>query len=107
MSAIVAALESLIQFLSKKSESFFMIFLVIVTVWFVTSEWNGLKGRVSSLETRMDKVEVRLDKIEADIASLDKRLTVVEMKVDALTVKVDEMREDIKTILTILTTKKN
>jgi hypothetical protein len=107
MSAFIAALEGFFQLLSKRSQTLLLASILVVVVWFVITEWNGLNGRVTSLEVRMDKVEARLDKIEMRLDKIESRIVVLEIKVDVLTADVKEMRGDIKTILALLSTKKN
>ena len=100
MSAILAAFETINQFLANKFQSLFSILMLVMIVGFTVSRWDKFNGRLEHVESDVSTIKnVDLPKIRSDIYDLNINVVRIEVKVDHLEEEIKEMRADIKTLL--------
>jgi hypothetical protein len=99
MSAMVASLETLNQFLAGKFQNLFIITIGGIFVWCASAGFERFNSRLDFMQNvEIPQIREEMMQMRSDIRDVDRRLTRLEEDVHILKVEMQELRVDVKEV---------
>jgi peptidoglycan hydrolase CwlO-like protein len=106
MSAMIAALETLNQFLAGKFQNLFIITIGGIFVWYASAGFERFNSRLDFMQNvEIPQIREEMMQMRSDIKDLDRRLIrleedvhILKEDVHVLKVEMQELRVDVKEV---------